>query len=157
MIAVVQRVTRATVVVNGATASGTGGCPRAVGEIGAGLLALVAVQADDSADDVCWIANKLATLRIFRNGDKHFDLDVTQVGGSILLVSNFTVAGRTKHGRRPSFDAAAKPDAGKKLFDDLVTAVKSLAIPVATGEFGADMKVSLLNDGPATFIVNSRE
>lgn len=147
MIAVVQRVTEARVVVNGET----------VGEIGPGLLALVAVQADDSADDVCWTANKIATLRIFRNAEKHFDLDVTQAGGAILLVSNFTVAGKTKHGRRPSFDAAAKPDLGKKLFDDLVAAMESLAIPVATGAFGADMKVSLINDGPATFMLNSKE
>jgi D-tyrosyl-tRNA(Tyr) deacylase len=147
MIAVVQRVTAASVVVGGLT----------VGEIAAGLLVLAAVQVDDTPDDVQWTANKLAALRIFRNREKHFDLDVTHVGGSILLVSNFTVAGKTKHGRRPSFDGAAKPDVGRKLFDDLVAAVKALGIPVATGEFGADMKVSLSNDGPATFIVNSKE
>jgi D-tyrosyl-tRNA(Tyr) deacylase len=147
MIAVVQRVTGASVVVDGGT----------VGEIGVGLLVLAAVQVEDTMDDVQWMANKLATLRIFRNGEKHFDLDVTQVGGSVLLVSNFTVAGKTKHGRRPSFDGAAKPDVGRKLFDDLVGAVKSLGIPVGTGEFGADMKVSLSNEGPATFIVNSKE
>ena len=109
MIAVVQRVTEARVVVAGAT----------VGEIGPGLLALVSVVVDDSGDDVQWMAGKLATLRIFRNGEKHFDLDVTQVGGSVLLVSNFTVAGNTKQGRRPSFDGAAKPERGRELFDEL--------------------------------------
>ena len=147
MIAVVQRVTEARVVVSGAT----------VGAIGSGLLALVAVQVDDTAEDVKWMAGKLATLRIFRNGEKHFDVDVQQSGGSILLVSNFTVAGKTKQGRRPSFDAAAKPDVGRKLFDELVSAVKSLGIRTETGEFGADMTVSLLNEGPSTFIVNSKE
>lgn len=147
MIAVVQRVTEANVVVNGAT----------VGEIGHGLLALVSVVVDDTADDVQWVAGKLATLRIFRNGEKHFDLDVTQVEGSVLLVSNFTVAGKTKQGRRPSFDGAAKPERGRELFDELVGAVRKLGISVATGEFGADMKVSLVNDGPATFLINSKE
>jgi D-tyrosyl-tRNA(Tyr) deacylase len=147
VIAVVQRVSEARVVVSGAT----------VGEIGPGLLALVAVQVDDTAEDVKWMAGKLATLRIFRNAEKHFDVDVQQSGGSMLLVSNFTVAGKTKQGRRPSFDAAAKPDVGRKLFDELVSAVKSLGIMTATGEFGADMTVSLVNDGPSTFIVNSKE
>jgi D-aminoacyl-tRNA deacylase len=147
MTAVVQRVTEAKVVVDGAT----------VGEIGPGLLALVSVVVDDTRDDVQWMAGKLANLRIFRNGEKHFDSDVTQVRGSVLLVSNFTVAGKTKQGRRPSFDAAAKPEQGRALFDELVGAVRKLGIAVATGEFGADMKVSLVNDGPATFLVNSRE
>ena len=147
MIAVVQRGREARVVVDGAT----------VGEIGAGLLALVAVHVDDTAEDVRWMAGKLATLRIFRNAEKHFDFDVQQAGGSVLLVSNFTVAGKTKQGRRPSFDVAAKPDVGRKLFDELVSTVKSLGITTATGEFGADMKVSLANDGPATFILNSKE
>ena len=147
MIAVVQRVTEARVVVSGAT----------VGAIGSGLLALVAVQVDDTAEDVKWMAGKLTTLRVFRNGEKHFDVDVQQSGGSMLLVSNFTVAGKTKQGRRPSFDAAAKPDVGRKLFDELVDAVNSLGIRTATGEFGADMTVSLVNDGPSTFIINSKE
>jgi D-aminoacyl-tRNA deacylase len=147
VIAVVQRVTEARVVVNGAT----------VGEIGPGLLALVAVQVDDTAEDVKWMAGKLTTLRIFRNGEKHFDFDVQQSGGAVLLVSNFTVAGKTKQGRRPSFDAAAKPEVGRKFLDELVGAVKSLGIKTATGEFGADMTISLVNDGPSTFIVNSKE
>ena len=147
MIAVVQRVSEARVVVKGET----------VGAIGPGLLALVAVQVDDTAEDVKWMAGKLTTLRIFRNGEKHFDVDVQQSGGSMLLVSNFTVAGKTKQGRRPSFDAAAKPDVGRKLFDELVSAVKASGIKTATGEFGADMTVSLVNDGPSTFIVDSKE
>jgi D-tyrosyl-tRNA(Tyr) deacylase len=146
MIAVVQRVTEARVVVEG----------RTVGEIGLGLLVLAAVERGDTAADIEWTANKLTGLRIFRNGEKHFDLDVKQVGGGMLLVSNFTVAGETKKGRRPSLEGAASPDEGRVMFDAFVEAVKKLGVPVATGEFGADMKVSLTNDGPVTFLVKSR-
>jgi D-aminoacyl-tRNA deacylase len=146
MIAVVQRVTLASVTVGG----------RTVGEIGAGLIALVAVHKTDATDDVTWTANKLCTLRIFRGGGKHFELDVKQVGGSVLLVSNFTVAAQTRQGRRPSFDEAADPETGRRLFDQLVEAVRALGVPVQTGEFGADMLVSLANDGPVTVVVDSR-
>ena len=145
MICVVQRVCEAKVDVDGQT----------VGRIGPGMLVLAAVQREDTAEDVQWTANKLIGLRIFRSGDKHFDIDVKQAGGSVLLVSNFTVAGATRKGRRPSFDGAAPPDMGRKLFDDLVAAVRALGVEVQTGQFGADMKVSLTNDGPATFIVSS--
>jgi D-tyrosyl-tRNA(Tyr) deacylase len=147
MIAVIQRVTEARVVVAGET----------VGQIGSGMLALVAVHADDTAEDVQWMAGKLTALRIFRNGDKHFDQDIRQINGGILLVSNFTVAAQTRKGRRPSLDAAASPELGAKLFDELVRAVQATEIPTATGRFGADMKVSLTNDGPVTFIVNSKK
>ncbi len=145
MIAVVQRVTRASVSV----------AEEIVGEIGHGLVVLAAIHHDDTADDVTWTAEKLAGLRIFRNGEKHFDQDVKQVGGSILLVSNFTVAADTRKGRRPSLDAAAFPQAGRELFDQLVRAVNAAGVSVATGAYGADMSVSLINDGPATFIVDS--
>ena len=146
MIAVVQRVSEASVVVDG----------RAVGQIGAGLLALVAVHKTDAAADVTRTANKLCSLRIFRGGDKHFDLDLKQAGGSVLLVSNFTVAAQTRQGRRPSFDEAADPETGRRLFDQLVEAVRAAGAPVQTGEFGADMLVSLANDGPVTVVVDSR-
>jgi D-tyrosyl-tRNA(Tyr) deacylase len=147
MIAVVQRVSEARVLVDGST----------VGEIGPGLLVLAAVEKDDGPADIDWTANKLIALRIFRNGEKQFDLDVKQTGGAVLLVSNFTVAGETRRGRRPSLDGAASPEKGRELFDLLVDAVKQLGVPVATGEFGADMKVSLTNDGPITFLVRSRD
>jgi len=147
MIAVVQRVSEARVVVE----------RQIVGEIGRGLLVLAAVEKDDGPADIDWTANKLIALRIFRNGDKQFDLDVKQSGGSVLLVSNFTVAGETRRGRRPSLDGAASPEKGRELFDLLVNAVRSLGVTVATGEFGADMKVSLTNDGPITFLVRSRD
>jgi D-tyrosyl-tRNA(Tyr) deacylase len=148
MIAVVQRVTEARVTV----------AERTVGQIGAGLLALVSIVREDGASDIAWMTAKLTTLRIFRDaaGEKHFDKSVTDVGGSILLVSNFTVAADTKKGRRPSFDGAAAPEAGRVMFDQLIAAFRATGVPVATGEFGGDMRVSLVNDGPATFIVNSR-
>ena len=147
MIAVVQRVSEARVVVEGQT----------VGEIGPGLLVLAAVEKDDTLADVEWTANKLVGLRIFPHADKSFDLDVKQTGGGILLVSNFTVAAETRRGRRPSLEPAASPDKGRDLFDQLVEAMNRSGVPVATGRFGADMKVSLTNDGPITFLVRSRE
>jgi D-tyrosyl-tRNA(Tyr) deacylase len=146
MRAVVQRVSEARVTVAG----------RTVGEIGGGLCALVAVTREDDASDVAWMAAKLTGLRVFRNGEKHFDLSVAETGGGILLVSNFTVAADTKKGRRPSLDAAATPEQARELFEALVTAVKADGVPVATGEFGGDMRVALVNDGPATFILDSR-
>ena len=146
MQAVVQRVSEARVTVAG----------RTVGEITGGLCALVAVRREDDAADVAWMAAKLIGLRIFRNGDKHFDRSVAETGGGILLVSNFTVAADTKKGRRPSLDYAAAPEQARELFDALVTAVKAAGVPVATGEFGGDMRVALVNDGPATFILDSR-
>ena len=146
MIAVVQRVTEASVTVAG----------EVVGRIGPGLVALVAVHETDEAADVSWMANKLVALRVFRNGDKHFDVDVRQAAGSVLLVSNFTVAAETRKGRRPSFDAAAGPEKGRALFDALVEGVRALGVTVETGRFGADMGVALANDGPVTVIVDSR-
>jgi D-tyrosyl-tRNA(Tyr) deacylase len=148
MIAVLQRVLEAKVVVD----------ERTIGKIGHGMLALVAVAQDDTAEDVQWMENKLASIRMFRSadGEKHFELDVREVGGSILLVSQFTLAAQTRKGRRPSFEKAAAPEVGRKLFDELVRAVGELKIVTATGQFAADMKVSLINDGPVTFILESR-
>ena len=145
MIAVVQRVSEASVTVEG----------RVVGHINSGLLALVAVHKTDSPSDVTWTANKLCSLRVFRGAGKYFELDVKQVNGSVLLVSNFTVAARTRQGRRPSFDEAADPETGQRLFDELVHAVRATGLPVQTGEFGADMLVSLTNDGPVTVVIDS--
>ena len=147
MIAVVQRVLEARVRV----------ADRIVGEIGPGMAVLAAVHKTDTTDDVNWMAQKLVAMRILRNADRHFDLDVRQINGSILLVSNFTVAAATRQGRRPSLDAAADPATGRKLFDDFITAVIAQGVSVATGEFGADMRVELVNDGPVTFIVDSRD
>ena len=146
MIAVVQRVNEASVDVGG----------ERVGTIGHGLVALVAVHRTDTADDVEWTASKLLALRLFPNGDKDFDVGVAEAGGSVLLVSNFTVAARTQKGRRPSFDDAADGAAGLPLFQSLVGLLSASGIPVQTGRFGAHMHVSLVNDGPVTVIVDSR-
>jgi D-tyrosyl-tRNA(Tyr) deacylase len=145
MICIVQRVSETRVDVADET----------VGKIGIGLAVLAAVEADDVPDDAKWIAEKLVTLRIFRNADKHFDLDVQQIGGSILMISNFTVAADTRRGRRPSLSGAAAQDRGQELFDHLVNCVRRWKVPVETGRFGADMKVHIVNDGPSTFIVRT--
>lgn len=147
MIAVVQRVLRGCVRVAG----------EVVGEIGAGMLVLAAVESGDTAADAEWMAGKLTGLRIFRDdkGEKHFDRDVSQTGGAILLVSNFTVAAETAKGRRPSLDKAAPPEKAKDLFEKLVETVRAKGVRIETGRFGADMQVEMVNDGPVTFIVKS--
>lgn len=145
MICIVQRVNRGSVTVEGST----------IGQIGAGLVVLAAIEKEDAAEQIQWMAEKLTSLRIFRNGDKHFDQDIKQVGGSILLISNFTVAAATKKGRRPSFDGAADPISAAPIFDQFVAAVREQGVAVETGQFGASMLVSLENDGPSTFIVRT--
>ncbi|HRK30903.1 MAG TPA: D-aminoacyl-tRNA deacylase [Tepidisphaeraceae bacterium] len=145
MIAVVQRVVSASVTVGDAT----------VGAIDSGLLALVAVETGDGAKEIDWMAQKLTGLRVFRREDKHFDLDVLQTGGGILLVSNFTVAADTRKGRRPSLDAAAPPAHASITFEKLVAAVRATGVCTQTGTFGGEMRVHLTNDGPATFIIRT--
>ena len=145
MITIVQRVSQASVTVAG----------EVVGSIGPGILALAAVVKGDTDKDIQWTAAKLAALRIFRSDGKHFDKDVKDVAGSILLVSNFTVAASTRQGRRPSLDRAAEPAVAEAMFAKLVAATRAQGVPVATGKFAADMQVSLVNDGPATFILDS--
>lgn len=146
MRSVVQRVTEARVTMD----------DQVVGAIAGGLVVLAAVARDDTDADVAWTARKLVGLRIFRAGDKHFDQDVTQFGGSILLVSNFTVAADARKGRRPSLDGAATPEDGRRLFEALVSQVRAAGVRVETGRFGADMRIHLVNDGPATFVIDSR-
>ncbi len=146
MIGVVQRVSEASVEVAGDI----------VGRIGHGLLALVSVETGDTEKDILWTANKIVGLRVFRNAEKYFDIDVKEAGGGVLLVSNFTVAAETRAGRRPSFIAAAGGEEALMKFNRLVALTTAAGIPVATGVFGADMRVQLVNDGPATFIINSR-
>lgn len=149
MIAVIQRVLAGSVKVEG----------RQISQIEHGLVALVSVVRDDTEVDARWIARKIAQLRIFRDhsGQKHFDLDVQQVGGSVLLVSQFTLAGQTSTGRRPGFDRAAAPQQAQPLLELTVRAIREAGIQVQTGQFQADMQVALINDGPATFILDSRQ
>ena len=146
MIAIVQRVIEAKVIVGDET----------VGAIGRGVVGLVAVTKADGRAEAEWMAAKLVGLRIFRADGKHFEADVKQIGGGILLVSNFTVSAKTRKGRRPSLDAAAEPTRADEAFNYLVECVRKLNVPVETGRFGADMRVHLINEGPATFIVDSR-
>jgi D-aminoacyl-tRNA deacylase len=147
MICVIQRVSQAGVTVDG----------QMVSQIGQGMLVLAAVHSTDIPDDVDWTARKLAALRIFPAGDRNFDRDVKEIGGSILLVSNFTVAADVRKGRRPSLSDAADPVAGREKFDQLVAAVREQGVDAQVGQFGADMQVALVNDGPVTFVLDSRQ
>jgi D-tyrosyl-tRNA(Tyr) deacylase len=147
MICVIQRVSEASVSITGQISA----------RIGAGMVVLVSIHATDRDDDVAWTATKLSNLRIFAEGERNFERDVKEIGGSVLLVSNFTVAAETSKGRRPSLGAAASPEIGREKFDQLVAALRALVPDTQTGQFGADMKVSLVNDGPVTFLLDSRE
>jgi D-tyrosyl-tRNA(Tyr) deacylase len=126
-----------------------------VGEIHHGMLALVAAQVNDTQRDVDWMANRLHGLRMFEDPEGKMNLACAEVGGRFLVVSNFTVAGDTRAGRRPSFTDAAGFEAGKELFDSLIAEMRRLGADVQTGSYGEEMAVSLLNDGPITLIVES--
>lgn len=145
MKAVIQRVSEACVVVEG----------KAVGRIGAGTVVLLAVENGDSEADANWLAKKIVELRMFSDSDGKMNLSLQDIGGSILTISQFTLAGNCAKGRRPSFVGAAPPDEGNRLYEYFVKQVKGQDIPVATGIFQADMKVTLTNDGPVTFILES--
>src|SRR5262245_2312029 len=148
MRAIVQRVTSARVRI----------AERVVGEIGHGLLVLVGVGRDDTHDDVKAVAAKIGEMRVFagENG-KAMDRSVMDVGGSLLVVSQFTLYGDMRKGRRPSFDAAASPDQARVLYEELVRELRATHVPVATGEFQAMMQVELVNDGPVTILIDSRK
>jgi D-tyrosyl-tRNA(Tyr) deacylase len=144
--AVVQRVSRAEVEAGG----------RLVGEIGRGLLVLVGIADGDTLKDVEWLADKIATLRIFEDEKGKMNLSVKDVGGSVLAVSQFTLLGDCRKGRRPSFDKAAKPEEAEVLYRSFVEQMKSKDLPVEVGAFRAHMSVSLLNDGPVTLVLDSQ-
>ena len=150
MRAVVQRVSSASVVVGS----------RTVGQIGAGLMVLLGVERDDGPADVSYLAAKVRDLRIFEDpGDstRHMNRSVRDCGGSVLVVSQFTLAGDCRKGRRPSFDEAAPPEVARALYEDVVRELRSSGLTVATGEFQAMMQVSLVNDGPVTLLLDSRK
>jgi D-tyrosyl-tRNA(Tyr) deacylase len=128
-----------------------------VGEIGRGLLVFVGIARDDTAADVAYTAAKVRELRVFENAEgKPMDESVTAVGGAILVVSQFTLYGDVRRGRRPSFDAAAAPADARELYEAFVRELRSAGLPVSTGEFQAMMQVELVNDGPVTILVDSR-
>lgn len=124
-----------------------------VGRIGVGLLLLVGVGKDDNASAAEFLASKVLNLRIFEDEAGKMNRSLLEVGGGILAVSQFTLYGDTRKGRRPGFDAAALPEQAKPLFDQFVEKLKQSDLGVETGRFGARMEVSLINDGPVTFIL----
>lgn len=146
MRAVVQRVSRASVVIEGETA----------GRIDAGLAVLLGVTHDDTPENAKWLAEKVVGLRIFNDADGKMNRDLFEVNGAMLIVSQFTLYGDCRKGKRPSFIDAAPPPIAIPLYEAFINGVKALGIPVATGRFGADMKVELVNDGPVTLIVESK-
>jgi len=139
--AVIQRVTSASVAVE----------EEIVGQIGQGIMILLGVEKGDDENKADWLVDKICGLRIFSDADGKMNLSVQDVGGSLLVISQFTLAGNCTKGKRPSFDTAAPPDEGKRLYEYFVAAARQTGIPVATGIFQADMQVSLVNDGPVTF------
>src|SRR5437899_5480767 len=144
MRAILQRVSEAQVQIDGAT----------VGEIGHGLLVLLGVTKSDTAEQARWLADKIVSLRIFNDVEGKMNRDVAEVGGAILVVSQFTLYGDCSKGRRPSFIDAAPPETAIPLYEEFINAVKAHGIPTATGRFGAMMQVSLINDGPVTLILD---
>lgn len=141
MIALIQRVRSASVEVEG----------EVVGQISQGLLALIGIQKDDTADKAERLLEKVLNYRVFADEAQRMNRSVRDIGGGLLLVSQFTLAADTRKGARPSFSSAAAPDEALHLFEHLLTRARSLHSIVETGRFGADMQVSLVNDGPVTF------
>ncbi len=145
MRACVQRVSQAKVTVAGQT----------TGEIGLGLLVLLGVAVADTADHARWLAEKIAGLRIFEDQAGKMNLSLADAGGAMLVVSQFTLLGDCRRGRRPSFVGAAPPELAERLYETFVETARAQGIAVATGRFRAHMEVALINDGPVTLIVDS--
>ncbi len=144
---VIQRVSSAIVTVSG----------RVIGQIERGLLVFVGIVADDAAADGAWLAQKLTKLRIFADDAGQMNQSVADIGGGILLISQFTLHASTAKGTRPSFNAAARPEHARPLYEQFTTQLSAaLGRPVQTGEFGAMMDVALVNDGPVTLIIDSK-
>lgn len=148
MKAVFQRVSHASVTVDG----------EVVGAVAAGVLLLVGVQQEDTAAEAAVLAQKVANLRVFRDEGGKMNRSVLDIGGSVLAVSQFTLCADTRHGRRPDFFAAARPETALPLFETVVSELKKAGVAeVQTGVFGADMQVELLNDGPVTILLDTEE
>lgn len=148
MRAVVQRVSQASVVING----------NSKGAIQRGLLVLLTVEDADTAQDLEWLSGKIVRLRIFNDDAGLMNRSVQDIGGDILLISQFTLFASTKKGNRPSFSRSARPEVAIPLYEQFIQRITAdLGKPVQTGEFGADMKVSLTNDGPVTIVIDSKQ
>jgi D-tyrosyl-tRNA(Tyr) deacylase len=148
MRAVLQRVSEASCLVDG----------KVTGSIGTGLLILLGIAADDTESDLEWLAQKIAGMRIFSDDKGLMNKSITDVGGRILLISQFTLFAQTKKGNRPSFIRAAKPDLAIPLYEQMITTLGQLtSTKIETGVFGADMKISLVNDGPVTIILDTKD
>ena len=147
MIAVIQRVSQASVVIDN----------HINGQIDTGFLVLLGITHTDTDEDVDWLSRKITGMRIFSDEAGKMNLDLAAVAGNILLISQFTLHASTKKGNRPSFIEAARPDVAIPLYEAMITQLSTqLGKPIQTGEFGADMKVSLLNDGPVTIVIDSK-
>ena len=147
MRAVIQRVSQASVTIEG----------NKVAEIASGLVVLLGITDSDTFQDIQWLSNKLTNLRVFNDADGVMNTSLKDSNGSAIVVSQFTLYAQTKKGNRPSYIKAAKPEIAKPLYEQFVRQFENdLGQPVQTGEFGADMKVALLNDGPVTIIIDSK-
>ena len=144
---VVQRVSRASVTVEGKT----------TGKVEKGYMVLVGVEQGDGEADMRYCAEKVAGLRVFEDGEGKMNLSVKDVGGAVLAVSQFTLLGDARHGRRPSFSNAARPEEANALYEDFCQALRAAGIRVETGVFQTHMEVSLVNDGPVTILLDSRK
>jgi D-aminoacyl-tRNA deacylase len=147
MRAVVQRVSRARVTVNGEIA----------GEIGPGLVVLLGIGQDDAEADAIYLAEKLAGLRVFDDDQGKMNLSVQQVGGGVLAVSQFTLYGDVRRGKRPSFDGAAAPEKARRLYELFLQQIRAAGLPCETGRFQETMKVELTNEGPVTILLDSKK
>jgi D-tyrosyl-tRNA(Tyr) deacylase len=147
MRAVIQRVSSASVQINGLLA----------GEIGSGVLLLLGVHRDDTAKDVTWLADKAVNLRIFDDNNGKMNLSLLETGGSMLIVSQFTLLGDCRKGRRPSWSVAAPPDTAKHLYEKFIQEVQKHNVSCATGRFQAMMEVTLVNSGPVTMLLDSHK
>ena len=147
MRAVVQRVSRASVTVKG----------KVVGQIGRGLLVLLGVGRDDAESDVVYLTEKICGLRIFEDQEGKMNRSVGEVQGSVLAVSQFTLYGDVRRGKRPSFDAAAPPDVARRLYELFVAQVRASGLPCETGQFQEMMEVELVNEGPVTILLDSKK
>ena len=147
MIAVIQRCSRGKVTVS----------EKVVGEIDNGLVILLGVQKGDTEKDADFLVNKIFGLRIFSDENDKMNLSIKDVNGSALVISQFTLCGDTKKGRRPSFIKAATPDDGNRLYEYFMSEMKKGGVPIESGEFGAMMDVELVNNGPVTFVLNSKD